>query len=155
VDVCPGEGSTPVLTESGRVWVAGFTGLDGKHPGPDSGVCPVRRVEGFPNDFRVVQVSSGGLHWLALGSGGQVWAWGRGEDGALGDDVVMDRERPRPVRGFPLGMQVVQVSAGARHSVALASGGSVGAWGSNENGELGIPLRHEWRQHPAKVRWTE
>jgi alpha-tubulin suppressor-like RCC1 family protein len=154
-EVHPAAGSTAVLTVSGKVYVVGYTELDGKHLGALGHILPMRRVTGFPKGTRIVTMSAGPLHWLALDSDGQVWAWGYGGDGALGDDVVKTRSEPVLVRGFPRDLEIAQVAAGGRHSLALATDGSMCAWGTNENAELGIGRREQWRQHPTRVQWAQ
>jgi alpha-tubulin suppressor-like RCC1 family protein len=82
-------------------------------------------------------ISSGGRHVLALTSSGTVLAWGNDTAGQLGNDTASanhDAENPATVKGLT---GVTQVSAGAEHSLALLSNGTVEAWGDNSHGELG------------------
>jgi alpha-tubulin suppressor-like RCC1 family protein len=103
----------------------------------------------------VVSFSGGEFHWLAVTDDGRVWAWGNNEDAVLGGHNLKNRERPTLVRGLPESVEVVQVAAGSRHSVALGADGSMCAWGANEEGGLGIGRQHygEWRARPTRVRW--
>ncbi len=74
---------------------------------------------------------------LALTSSGTVLAWGNDTAGQLGNDTASannDAENPAAVKGLT---GVTQVSAGAEHSLALLSNGTVEAWGDNSHGELG------------------
>ena len=83
----------------------------------------------------VSAVSAGGLHSLALLSDGTVVAWGDDEYGQLGDGSVGGfRDTPVAVSGLSA---VTAIAAGATHSLALLSNGTVMAWGDNEYGELG------------------
>ena len=82
-------------------------------------------------------ISSGGRHVLALTSSGTVLAWGNDTAGQLGNGAASangDAENPATVSGLT---GVTQVSAGAEHSLALLSDGTVEAWGDNSHGELG------------------
>jgi alpha-tubulin suppressor-like RCC1 family protein len=82
-------------------------------------------------------ISSGDRHVLGLTSGGTVLAWGNDTAGQLGNDAASandDAENPVTVNGLT---GVTQVSAGAEHSLALLSNGTVEAWGDNGHGELG------------------
>ncbi len=62
-------------------------------------------------------------------------AWGQNAFGQLGDGTTTDRLVPDLASG--LNNLTVAVAAGAQHSLALLSDGTVRAWGSNGNGELG------------------
>jgi len=82
-----------------------------------------------------VGVAAGGSHSLALLSNGTVWAWGRGEEGQLGNSS--NSPANRPVRVSIL-TNIVGVAAGYNSSFALESDGSMWAWGANGTGQLGI-----------------
>ncbi len=64
----------------------------------------------------------------------QVMTGGLNEYGQLGDGSVGDREAFLPVNGLE---NVVKVSAGLEHAVALKADGSVWTWGRNNRGQLG------------------
>lgn len=87
---------------------------------------------------RVVAISAGNVHTLALTSDGLVAAWGGNGSGQLGDGTTTPRNSPVLVNslGALAGKTVVGISAGYTHSLALCSDGTVVAWGNN-NGNLG------------------
>ncbi|MCL2838421.1 MAG: leucine-rich repeat domain-containing protein [Oscillospiraceae bacterium] len=94
------------------------------------------RVQGLPNN--IVAVSAGGGHSLALTSAGTVYGWGMNLDGQTGGDDI-DTLIPTRVRrsdGTDL-QDIVAISAGGNHSLALTSNGTVYAWGANWAGQLG------------------
>ncbi|MBI9075551.1 MAG: thrombospondin type 3 repeat-containing protein [Desulfatibacillum sp.] len=84
-------------------------------------------------------LSAGRIHSLALKSDGAVWAWGRNEDGQIGDGSTIDK--PNPVQVVMVdgssftGIQAI--AAGCFHSLALKNDGAVWAWGGNYYGQLG------------------
>ena len=80
-------------------------------------------------------IVAGNMHSLALKADGSVWAWGRNDNGQLGDGTTI--ESPSPVQAFVPGSGVVQIAAGRYHSLALKADGSVWAWGFNHKGQLG------------------
>ena len=50
----------------------------------------------------------------------------------------MRMQGDRKLRGCPAGAGVVQVAAGAQHSMALTKGGEVLSWGNGRYGALGL-----------------
>ncbi|NXJ14888.1 ALS2 protein, partial [Odontophorus gujanensis] len=66
----------------------------------------------------------------------EVWSWGRGKDGQLGHGDVLPRLQPLCVKSLD-GKEVIQLSAGGHHSLALTAKSQVYSWGSNAFGQLG------------------
>jgi alpha-tubulin suppressor-like RCC1 family protein len=83
----------------------------------------------------VIAIAAGQDHALALTSAGKVYAWGLGSDGQVGDGLFSSSASPVAVTGLSSG--VTAIAAGADHSLALLSGGTVDAWGDDSNGQLG------------------
>ena len=83
----------------------------------------------------VADVTAGSAHSVALMSDGTARAWGWNQGGQLGDNTISQR-RLTPVTVFNLA-NVIAVSAGFNHTVAIASGGVIWAWGTNASGQLG------------------
>jgi alpha-tubulin suppressor-like RCC1 family protein len=77
-----------------------------------------------------------------------VAAWGVNGAGQLGNGTTEPSDVPVPVSG--LGAPTA-ASAGASHSLALMSGGSVMAWGDNGVGQLGNPNFHGTFDVPVAV----
>jgi alpha-tubulin suppressor-like RCC1 family protein len=88
---------------------------------------------------RVVAISAGNFHNLALCSDGTIAAWGGNISSQLGDQTTTNRNRPVEVTatGALTGRRVVAIAAGSSHSMALSDDGAIVAWGSNEFGKLG------------------
>ena len=105
----------------------GQFGLDARE------MSPVRVAE----IVDIVAVAAGWDHSLALTRAGTVYAWGSRCHGQLGDGVrKTGRPAPKPVRIAGL-TNVTAIAAGGHHSLALCRDGTVYAWGSNWNGQLG------------------
>jgi RHS repeat-associated protein len=83
-----------------------------------------------------VAVAAGDGHSLALRGDGTVWTWGANFDGQLGDGTTTERHAPVQAAGGLTG--ITSIAAGANHSLAVKSDGSVWGWGNNDDGELGI-----------------
>lgn len=90
----------------------------------------------MPPGTEVVGISAGYAHNLAVTSTGQALAWGYNSQGQLGNGTTTSSSAPVPV-SLPPGSDVVAVSAGENHSLALTSNGRVLAWGGNGYGSLG------------------
>ena len=85
---------------------------------------------------RVVAVSAGGDHSLALTADGAVRSWGWGRSGQLGHGDQQRQLLPKKVEAFA-GQRVVAVSAGSVHSLARTADGAVWSWGFGRFGRLG------------------
>lgn len=86
---------------------------------------------------KIVQVSGGIAHTLALTKDGEVYSWGWNNRGQLGLGFFQNTTQPTLVREL-WAEKIVQISAGASHSLALTENGKVYAWGKNDSGQLGI-----------------
>ena len=84
----------------------------------------------------IAQVRAGSQFALALTSAGQVYSWGDGIGGELGDGQDSDAFSPVHV-AMPGGVKITAISTGCLHSLALTPKGEVLAWGNNKYGELG------------------
>ena len=94
-----------------------------------------KKIEAFAGQ-RVVAVSTGGKHSLALTANGAVWSWGLGSFGQLGHGDQQDQLLPKKVEALA-GQRVLAVSAGDNHSLAITTDGSVWSWGDGGEGKLG------------------
>jgi alpha-tubulin suppressor-like RCC1 family protein len=93
------------------------------------------------NLTNVMAIASGGVYSLALKSDGTVWAWGSNSDGQLGNGTTPNSNphgTPAQVGANVAGFtNIIAISAGVNHAVALKSDGTVWVWGSNVFGEAG------------------
>ncbi|XP_019488804.1 PREDICTED: probable E3 ubiquitin-protein ligase HERC6 [Hipposideros armiger] len=89
-------------------------------------------------DIKIIQVSCGHYHSLALSGDGQVFSWGKNSHGQLGLGKEFSSQaspqRVRSLKGIPL----AQVAAGGAHSFALSLSGTSFGWGSNNAGQLAL-----------------
>ena len=103
--------------------------------GPWRGGTDVR-IDTPTSRVRFAQVSAGQSHSLAVGSDGNLYAWGNNQNGQLGDGTTTNRTASTSVAA-PAGVKFVQVSAGGSHSMALDRDGRVWTWGNNNSRQLG------------------
>jgi alpha-tubulin suppressor-like RCC1 family protein len=95
----------------------------------------------FPPGTRLVAISAGSSHSLALDSAGNVWAWGLNAAGQLGNGQNIDQHSPTRAT-FPAGTPAItKISAGGGHNLALDAQHRVWAWGTNGEGQLGTQNR--------------
>lgn len=129
------------LKNDGTIWTWGynFLGQLGDGTKLDKSV-PVQVRDQFGNITAVTAISAGAAHTLALKSDATVWAWGHNEYGQIGDNTLFDKDVATQVvgNGFPNLTGIMDVSAGAFHSVALANNSTVWAWGDNSGGQAGL-----------------
>ena len=95
----------------------------------------------------IVSLKTSPYHTLALTSAGEVYSWGDNSFGQLGrsySHVTRPEERDFSAASrITLLPSVVSIACGHYHSMALTADGEVYTWGSNENGQLGLPSCEE------------
>ena len=92
------------------------------------------------NTLSWTQLSNGDTHSLALRSDGTLYAWGLNTSGQLGVGDTIARQSPTQISAKIDGVVTLTwsaVSAGASHSVAIASDGVAYGWGLNTSGQVG------------------
>lgn len=120
--VSAGFGSYYALRSDGTVWTWG-----------SNSSSPIE-VSGLSN---IVAIAAGDGYCLALDGSGNVWSWGSNTYGNLGNGNTSQETTPVEVTAL-WGYDIVAIAAGSGHSIALASNGTVWAWGYNAYGQLGI-----------------
>ena len=80
----------------------------------------------------VTSVQSGAYHNAALKRDGTLWAWGRNEEGQVGNNSTENVLEPYQVL-----YDVAFVATGDHNTAAIKEDGSLWVWGCNENGQLG------------------
>lgn len=96
----------------------------------------------LPAGVAVTELSSRWGTVLALGSDGQVYAWGDNSFGQLAVGSTDAGAMPVPVT-MPPGVRITAVDAGYWHALALSSAGEVYVWGDNSCGQLGVGATDE------------
>ncbi|XP_069869127.1 probable E3 ubiquitin-protein ligase HERC6 isoform X1 [Dipodomys merriami] len=134
---CGKEHSLAICHE-GKVfaWGAGSEGQLGTGELKEINFTP-KRINALAG-IKIIQVSCGNFHSLALSEDSQVFSWGKNSEGqlGLGKNAPMQStpERVRSLEGIP----VAQVAAGGAHSFALCLSGTCFGWGSNKAGQLAV-----------------
>ncbi|WP_395813673.1 RCC1 domain-containing protein [Archangium minus] len=125
VDISAGEIHSLALRRDGTVWGWGSSGSGQLGALPDPNYFTPTQVPGISD---VVAISAGKYFSLALRRDGSVWAWGDNLTSQLGIDgsSISQRAEPAPIPGLT---NVVSISAGGYHALAVRQDGSVWAWG--------------------------
>jgi alpha-tubulin suppressor-like RCC1 family protein len=139
IDVAGGRNHAMALADDGTVFTWGNNRFGQLGNGTFRGRLTAAQVPGLAD---VVQVFAGRDHCLAVSGDGTVWAWGHNKYGELGDGTLTNRSSPRRVTRIAHGSvvrlsNVIDVDAGAYHSMARTSRGRLWTWGWNADGQLG------------------
>jgi len=104
---------------------------------PPYGVAEPTQV-GTDSDWR--SVSAGGYHNVALRANGTLWGWGANRESQLDSEMLATSIYNSTNRPVQLGTNEnwQSVSAGGSHSMAISSSHALLAWGSDQDGQLGI-----------------
>ncbi|MET1411864.1 Ig-like domain-containing protein [Roseibium sp. HPY-6] len=119
----------------------GTTGFDVKSP------VEVAMPEGF--DSKIVSVSAGLLHTTFLTEDGDVYAFGFNNRGPLGTGDEETRTTATLVEDLD-DVNIVIIENGNGVSYAISDTGTLYAWGTNSNGQLGLGDQEE-RLEPTVV----
>lgn len=105
------------------------------------------------DDLEIVQVECGGMHTVALTDSGKVYTWGCNDEGALGR--VTSSENGEEFTAGPVqdieSVNVVMVSAGDSHTMALSDQGTVYGWGTYRDASGQVGLQADGVKHKPTV----
>ena len=150
--VAVGTSAYAVVDTEGQVWTWGANWNGRLGDGTTvSRYTPARvKRSAVPNDFlaNIVSISSAGGTMAAIDADSNVWTWGAGADGALGNGFVDDSSYPVQVMkgkdNFPGELEpllgVAQVECGSSgFCIALTRYGQIFGWGNNAFSQLALP----------------
>ncbi len=129
--VAAGGNYTVVLKNDGSLWAWGgntYGQLGDETTTPKNSSVKINAA-----DWK--QVAAGESHTLAIKTDGTLWAWGFNNPyGQLGDSTRNNQNRPVRIGSDN---NWLSLAAGAVHSVAVKTDGTLWAWGANFSGQLG------------------
>lgn len=122
--VVQGTSFTGILKADGTVWMSGLNNNGQLGDGTSTYRADLAQVKINENTYlnNIVKIASGANHCLAVTKDGEVYAWGLGSSGQLGQNntanslyavKVLDETGEEPLK------DIIDVSAGAAHSVAV------------------------------------
>ncbi|EFJ17371.1 hypothetical protein SELMODRAFT_179009 [Selaginella moellendorffii] len=106
---------------------------------------PIKALQGL----EIRQIACGDSHCLAVTADGEVYSWGRNQNGQLGLGDTDDSLVPHKLLAFE-GVSVKMLAAGAEHTAAVTDSGKLYGWGWGRYGNLGLGDRGD-RMLPAEV----
>jgi tRNA A-37 threonylcarbamoyl transferase component Bud32 len=147
IDMCCGSEHSILLTQSGKVYAYEVNEKERENSDKyiNSDLKSLKNYS-FENE-KIVMISCGELHSLALTESGRVFGWGDNLFGQLGVDVE-DSSEPIIIELNDLKIQ--KISCGLWHSLLLSCDGDIYAFGGNGWGEVGNGTQEEQR-FPTKL----
>ncbi|XP_020298444.1 X-linked retinitis pigmentosa GTPase regulator-like [Pseudomyrmex gracilis] len=149
-----GDEHSAVVCQTGRLFVFGSNdwgqlGLGHKNHISKPSCVKILKPE------KVTHVACGRAHTLICTGSQKLFACGSNQEGQLGrENSTIGDSSSSPILVYDCGLagpRIVQIAAGSHHSIALTSDGGVIAWGSNLEGQLGLPGISGLVHKPTKV----
>uniref|UniRef100_A0A0N4ZYG9 HECT domain-containing protein n=1 Tax=Parastrongyloides trichosuri TaxID=131310 RepID=A0A0N4ZYG9_PARTI len=136
-----GRASSIALSEAGTIWIWGEY---------MSKVLSEPIIVDLINFLPVIQIAAGDSYYVALTASGGVYTWGTNEYGQLGHKDCQSRTLPERVKHLD-SMNIVYVSCGSNHTLALSKDGKVFAFGSDSSGQCGLGRKKEREDVPVSI----
>ena len=153
VEVTVGQVTACALMESGNIycWGSGYYGKMGNGESwNDDYVNTEMRQVLLPEGQGGQTVSISGGHICTILDNGDVYCWGRGNQGQLGYGGTSNRNIPTKVN-LPGQRSAIAISTGAFMTCAITRDGMGYCWGENDEGQLGNGTTNSRRMTPAEV----
>eukprot|EP01087_Luapelamoeba_hula_P017433 TRINITY_DN5492_c1_g1_i3.p1 TRINITY_DN5492_c1_g1~~TRINITY_DN5492_c1_g1_i3.p1 ORF type:complete len:941 (+),score=172.97 TRINITY_DN5492_c1_g1_i3:36-2825(+) len=146
LQVACSESHSVFLTDTGEVWAVGSNNYGQLGLGHNAACALPKYVEALSGK-RIIAVSCGFEFTLALDDNRNVYSWGRGKDGRLGNGSDHNHYSPIIIPALSA-VRAVHISCGSAHSLVLDTYGRVYSWGSVSLGRLG---RQVTETSPASI----
>lgn len=91
----------------------------------------------FDSTLKVIRVSCGAAHSIALLADGTVWSWGLGAGGRLGHGNEFSLSSPKKITGFPKLTKISEITCGWNHAICITSDEHIYTFGNGSDGQLG------------------
>jgi alpha-tubulin suppressor-like RCC1 family protein len=148
IDICCGSKRSILLTHSGKV----YEYLLNEYERENSEKYIYFKLKSFKSysfvNEKIIMISCGLLHSLALTESGRVFGWGDNTYGQLGVDV---KDSSEPIIIELNDLKIKKISCGLGHSLLLSYDGDIYAFGLNDCGEVGNGTQEEQR-FPIKLK---
>jgi alpha-tubulin suppressor-like RCC1 family protein len=121
------------IQKDGSLWTWGDN-TSGQLGNASSGTTPVPTPTKI-GSLNYTSVSAGAAHSMAIGANGTLWAWGANGSGQLGNNAGVGTVNA-PLQ-ISTDTDWTVIAAGGLHTLAVRKDGTLWAWGSNADGQLG------------------
>lgn len=133
--IAAGRSSAYAIDQSGKIWVWGASTYSQIGDFGMNGVASPTLLSGFSGT--AIAISAGAAHALVLTADGKVYSFGSNWYGQLGRNNRSADAIPGLVQFNSPQPTIIAIASGDYHCLALASDGSVYAWGSGWSGQNG------------------
>ena len=154
VDVALGEYHSVALTDDGSVYTWGYAGKTGMFNWMYTQECGAlghgdkkhhftpKKVEYFEkHGIKIKKITAGMYHTVALATTGELYTWGRGLYGVLGNgsnqyalEPELNDELDVMRLEDPIGKQIKKLDSADEYTGVLMEDGSLWVWGKNDRG---------------------
>jgi alpha-tubulin suppressor-like RCC1 family protein len=135
------DGANLAIGSDGKLygWGNDFNGeLGNGTSSGESNLYPDPMLLSLPGGAEPAQVSAGVYFTAVLGTNGDVYTAGQNTDGQLGNGSMSNTPSDTWQQvAFPQGVTIKAIDAGSFYVLALATNGTVYAWGADNAGQLG------------------
>ena len=158
VDIALGEYHSVALTEDGSVYTWGYAGKTGMFNWMYTQECGAlghgdkkhhfqpKKVEYFDkNNIKIKRVVAGLYHTTAIANNNQVYTWGRGLYGVLGNgsnqyalEPELNEELDIMMKEDPEGKVIQKIDSADEYTGVLMKDKSLFVWGKNDRGQMGV-----------------
>ncbi len=98
----------------------------------------------------ICDITCGERHVIARTKSGLLFSWGDNCCGQLGDGTIINRNKPKVINSLQH-LNIITVSCGAYHTLALTSDGELYGWGYNRIGQVGNGQNRTNEWSPFKI----
>jgi alpha-tubulin suppressor-like RCC1 family protein len=144
--VAAGNAHVLVLKKDGTVWGWGSNNLGQLAVAATKSIAKPLHIAGLKD---VVAIAAGAMHSTILKKDGTVWAFGYNGSGQLGDGST-EFNSMAPVKIAELD-EIIAITGGHHHTLALRRDGTAWGWGSNSYGQLGNGRVNEKSASPIQI----